>query len=296
MGSLVEPYGVYCVNAELVRKRYPVKRLNGWELKCYALLHSRFQEVMLLDADNVPVRDPSFLFATPAYEATGALFWPDFGRFSQEKAIWDASGLEYRDEPEFESGQIVLDKARTWRTLSVAMHLNENSQWWYRLMLGDKDTFHIAWRKLKQDYSMCPFPVRSLPGVMLQYDWEGACLFQHRNFAKWQLHGSNRRIAGFTHETDCLQFLAELRTRWTELPPGVRRFQFEHKTAVEREAATSLCARQWIYRRIGHEERPMLFDMDGHISIGSAGWERYWGIRLYGGKKVFGRFRGGGGT
>src|SRR4030095_7486332 len=136
----------------------------------------------------------------------------------------------------------------------------------------------------------------SLPGVMLQYDWEGACLFQHRNFAKWQLHGSNRRIAGFTHETDCLQFLAELRTRWTELPPGVRRFQFEHKTAVEREAATRLCARQWIYRRMAHEERPMLFEMDGHISIGSAGCERYWDIRLYDGKMYLEIFSGVGKT
>ena len=53
-----------CVNAQEVRKIHPVRTLNGWELKPFALLNSPFQEVLLLDADNVPVVDPAFLFET----------------------------------------------------------------------------------------------------------------------------------------------------------------------------------------------------------------------------------------
>ena len=32
----------------------------------------------MLDADNVPLADPTFLFSSSAYKATGALFWHDF--------------------------------------------------------------------------------------------------------------------------------------------------------------------------------------------------------------------------
>ena len=52
--------------------------LRGWPLKIRALMHSRFAEVIMLDADNVPLADPSFLFTCDAYKATGALFWHDF--------------------------------------------------------------------------------------------------------------------------------------------------------------------------------------------------------------------------
>ncbi len=52
--------------------------LRGWPLKIRALMHSKFAEVIMLDADNVPLADPSFLFSSSEYTATGALFWHDF--------------------------------------------------------------------------------------------------------------------------------------------------------------------------------------------------------------------------
>lgn len=35
-------------------------------------------QVLYLDADNIPVRDPSQLFASAQYNASGALFWQDY--------------------------------------------------------------------------------------------------------------------------------------------------------------------------------------------------------------------------
>lgn len=32
----------------------------------------------MLDADNLPLADPSYLFQEPAFAANGSLFWPDF--------------------------------------------------------------------------------------------------------------------------------------------------------------------------------------------------------------------------
>ena len=35
-------------------------------------------QVLMLDSDNLPLTDPTYLFSEPAYKASGSLFWPDF--------------------------------------------------------------------------------------------------------------------------------------------------------------------------------------------------------------------------
>src|SRR6266446_5865383 len=149
MQALVAPLGVECVDAFKSRKKYPVRRLHGWELKPYAILHCRFREVLFLDADNVPVVNPEFLFDTPRYQASGAIFWPDYEAGKNEKltAIWRSCGMRQPDEPEFETGQIVVDKRRCWRALRLSLWFNEHSDFYYRYLHGDKETFHLAFRK-----------------------------------------------------------------------------------------------------------------------------------------------------
>jgi hypothetical protein len=158
--------------------------LGGWQLKAFAPLNCRFREVLMLDADNVPVRSPEFLFDSGAYRATGSIFWPDYGRLGPGRSIWRICQVPYRDEAEFESGQIVVDKRRSWRALQLAMHLNSHSDFYYRHVHGDKETFHMAWRMLDEPYTMVPWPIHSLPATMCQHDLSGRRLFQHRNFAK----------------------------------------------------------------------------------------------------------------
>src|SRR6266704_5059621 len=77
MRRLAEDRGVQCIDAWEVARCHPVRILNGWELKPYAIIHSRFREVLFLDADNVPVLDPTFLFDDSEYQDKGAIFWPD---------------------------------------------------------------------------------------------------------------------------------------------------------------------------------------------------------------------------
>jgi ADP-heptose:LPS heptosyltransferase len=216
--KLVEKFDVKFIDAHVVRTRHPARTLNGWELKCYAILHSGFREVLLLDADNVPLRDPECLFHTPEYDKTGAIFWPDYGRLSKERAIWALCGVRFRDEPEFETGQIVVDRERCHKALRLAMFYNENSDFYYRHIHGDKDTFHLAFRKIGTEYAMPSKPIESLGGVMCQHDFDGRRIFQHRNSHKWSLHESNRRIPGFLQEEECLASLEQLRAEWNPAP------------------------------------------------------------------------------
>jgi hypothetical protein len=248
-------------------------------LKCFAIMHSAFDEVLLLDADNCPVRDPSFLFDEAPYLQTGAIFWPDYTRLGPERAAWAASGIEYRDEPEFESGQIVVDKRRCWKALNVAMHINEYSDWWYRLVHGDKETFHLAWRKIGQDYAMPERGVEPLDSTMLQFDFQGKRLFQHRNFAKWRLD-SNKHIVGFKLEKECMSFISELRSLWVPpLPAGVRRFRAENADREITATVALLCAGDWWYNRVGLSGRAIQFLSDGTIGSGAAGCERWWNVK-----------------
>jgi ADP-heptose:LPS heptosyltransferase len=216
MRALLEPLGVECVDAGRVRRRFPARILGGWELKPYALVHSSFREVLLLDADNVPVVNPEFLFDTPQFRRTGALFWPDYdrGRDPDAGRVWRSCGLRQPDEPEFETGQVVLDKHRCWRALRLALWFNEHSDFYYQFLHGDKETFHLAFRKLRQPYALVPTPIKALAGTMCQHDFHGRRLFQHRNTDKWRWSGGNRLVAGFRFERECREDLRELRRRW----------------------------------------------------------------------------------
>ncbi len=208
--------GVKCVDALRVRRRHPARILRGWELKAYAILHSSFQEVLLLDADNVPVVNPEFLFATPEFRKSGAIFWPDHGptRTPKTKPAWTSCGLRQPDEREFETGQIVVDKARCWRPLCLAMWFNENSDFYYNYVHGDKETFHLAFRKLRKRYALVQKPLASLEGTMCQHDFQGRRIFQHRNGAKWELVGENKRVKDFWYEDECLGHLRRLSRDW----------------------------------------------------------------------------------
>jgi hypothetical protein len=212
MKSLVAPLNVECVDALEVRKSFPARRLGGWEVKPYAILHSRFREVLLLDADNVPVANPEGLFQSPQFRKTGAIFWPDYDHQSGKEApIWKSAGLTRPREPEFESGQIVVDKKRCWDALQLTLWFNENSDFYYQYIHGDKETFHLAFRRMRKSYSLVGKPIHALAGTMCQHDFDGRRIFQHRNRLKWTLESENQRVEDFWFERECLDYLEELK-------------------------------------------------------------------------------------
>jgi hypothetical protein len=106
--------------------------------------------------------------------------------------------VTYRDEPQQESGQVLVDKRRAWQALALCDWYNQNSDFFYRFVYGDKDTFRLAWHRTGQAFSMPAMPA-SPNFVINQTDFEGRLLFQHRNGDKWSLHG-NRHCPGFHDE------------------------------------------------------------------------------------------------
>ncbi len=262
--QLVAPLGVYSrvASRQSVDSMLPT---HGWELKSYALAHTNFSEVILLDADNVPLRNPEFLFETPQFKQTGALFWPDRGRLQPHNPIWGICGVEYRDEPEWESGQIVVDKSRCQEALELALAYNRNREEIYRHVYGDKEAFHLAFRKTNTPVALPSTGVQYYAGVHFQHDFEGRLLFQHRSDAKWRLFGNNRRVPGFLFEDECLGYLDELRARWRIGFPNMTRFDREAALAVQIDAASELTAGEWHWRSGHRDGRFFRFMSDGVI-------------------------------
>ena len=274
MRSLLEDLGAEAIDAYEVAKRHQVQCLGGWELKTYALMHSRFREVLFLDADNVPVKDPSFLFERAEFQKTGAVFWPDIVRLARTNPIWEISGVPFYDAPAFESGQLVLDKSCCWRALCLAHWMNQNSGAFYKILYGDKDTFLISWLILGQPFHAVWHQPKLLDFTLCQRDLDGSVLFQHRNSAKWILRGVNPRVEGFRFEDECHELIGKLGSMWDGrvFNPPVRS---ECALKLERHLSE---VREFRFVRVSSDEVRMEL-LHGHrIGAGASGNELYWWI------------------
>jgi len=185
---------VVCKNV----KDYTDKSLIGYALKPFAILNSAFKEVLYLDADNNCTVDPAGLFEWEQYEQTGAVFWPDFWTTDINNSIWQIIPAGNTTSSEQESGQILINKEKCWKALNLCMYFNLNSQYYYKMLLGDKDTFRFAWTALEAPFHMISYPVgyggyynpqkQCFYGLsMIQHDTTGNVLFLHRNLLKWDM-------------------------------------------------------------------------------------------------------------
>lgn len=226
---------------------------RGRMLKAVAIARSRFKDVLFMDADNIPVKDPSCLFELPEYKKTGTLFWSDTSYTSEESPLWEIFRLNYSDEPEAETGQMVVNKDSSWESLFLAEQLILRSDAFHPLAPGGRGLFHMAWRKLHQPYAMPEFPPQmlSVPDVsgetkdamLCQHDFSGERLFQHRLFCKWDLLGENPWISGAFFESKCHELLLELRGRWSgRVHPRKSSFKSAKLSTCEK----SLLGNTWI--------------------------------------------------
>ena len=113
--------------------------LRVFQLKPLAMLYSSFEEVLLIDADNAPLRNPEYLFDAAEYRSAGALFWPDFWKTSPANPIWDIVHVDEQSGVkafEQESGQIIVNKKQSWTALNLCVHFN--SEFYMQLLNGDK--------------------------------------------------------------------------------------------------------------------------------------------------------------
>ena len=201
--------------------------LRSFHIKPYALLCSSFREVLLVDADNLPIRPFEGLFLDPQYLRTGALLWPDLpeARWTED-ALFESLGLDptlNRQSPEMESGQMVVDRERCWRALTATCLLCSDAlrPFVFARTNGDKDTFRLAFLFSQTDYALVrPGPVAFggsflvfplfrdsvvkldhplgsfYPTGIVQHDPQGQPLFAHKSVMEWKPY---LNFVGMTH-------------------------------------------------------------------------------------------------
>ena len=180
---------------------YDKSFLEGYMFKPAAILYSQFKDVVFIDADNICLSDPEKLLDSEIYKETGAVFWQDFWHTPVENPIWDLMKVNFRQMKEQESGQMLINKETCWRELNLCMQLNRMNNIFYKILLGDKDTFRFAWLSLGKDFyyiskepDSCGYLTddRNFNGMtMLQYDYNNRPFFLHRNLLKFNATKNN---------------------------------------------------------------------------------------------------------
>ena len=280
--ELLRPFNVRLVNGLRVGDKRRI--LNGWELKPHAVLHSAFEEVLWLDADCVPVVDPTPFFEWPQFKAYDAVFWPDFPTWTWTPKHWETVGLPCpkmaercpRNEVDgkfgkripigypnpIESGAIMLRKTEPLvsHALRFTSFLCDHSEYWFdthNTFHGDKDMFYLAWHWHKLRYAM-PWV---WPGwdrhTMLQHDFSGRVVFHHRTMDKTWTYPS----AGIAEERRYFEIRAKLDAMNQPSPMA--------------EDLNALAGR-YVYTRVRHDERTLELLRGGGVGEGKAGRESRW--------------------
>ena len=174
------------------------KDKGGWQSKIEAIVQSRFDEILFLDADSFPRSDPEYMFQEPLYVKHGAVFWPDMWRWSADsnphvrqaagKNVLDAKFGVTLPEQQIESGQMILAKRKCQKALEAVRTLNRNSTDTYKVVFGDKDTFLIGFLQTQTEFLINPYSCEPFRGGLYQKDLHGDVLFTHLTGAKFQRH------------------------------------------------------------------------------------------------------------
>lgn len=154
-------------------------KIKGYQYKGLALLVSSFENVLLLDSDNIPVRDPMNVFNSDPYKSTGYILWPDFWQRTTSPYFYSIAGVEVGErirgdltntthvplhhlngtmpETTSESGQVAVSKRLHFRSLLLSTYYNlYGYDVFYPLLSqgalgeGDKETFAAAATVLKE--------------------------------------------------------------------------------------------------------------------------------------------------
>ena len=249
-GELSERHAALLAPLNLDLRLRPLQAQHSvrYFLKPHAIWQSGFREVLWLDTDNFPIRDPSFLFDDEEFQQKGSLFWRDVTGAERAQLwhpaspIWPLFNVPGNDAEEFETGQLLVDKEKRLAELALTLHFASDAIYSDQLWTGDKDMFRLAWQNLaaarkkappgnaylrdrdRVPYGFMPFGPFHMGRandlgrwgggtVMVQRDREGRALFNHRNLDKFTLSGPNPHNSDIENEAIYHDHLARLKQR-----------------------------------------------------------------------------------
>lgn len=187
--TLLPTLNAKCVVLEDILKFSPlVHGLKKYQFKIFSLLFSSFEQVLFLDADAFPIRDPTHLFTSELFTSNGLITWPDFWQVTYNPAFFHITSQKVPTSFPYaatESGQLLVSKKTHWKMLFLSAYYNFYGPSYYYPMFtqghhgeGDKETFIPPSLILGLPF----YSVSTGPAVFgyrkNDIDWEGGVILQ----------------------------------------------------------------------------------------------------------------------
>lgn len=160
--KLIESYNSKCVYLSRIFSEdlLATTKFQGFQYKSLALFASSFENVLLLDADDYPLKNLDTIFEHTLFERNGLILWPDFWRRTTNPFFYQSAdstvdmtkkirnGLDivsnlassnknqkpedtpFHDfagtipDPSSETGQMMISKKLHWKTLLLSLYYN----------------------------------------------------------------------------------------------------------------------------------------------------------------------------
>jgi len=152
------------------------------------MLFSRFDNILWLDADELPLFDPAKLFSSEPYVSRGLVTWPDYWYPTSSHLFYDIAGIDTPPvglRASSETGQLMISKAKHLRTLELATYYNYFGPSHYYSLLsqgaageGDKETFLAAAQALQAGFWQVQTPVATLGYTRSDGSFHGVAILQ----------------------------------------------------------------------------------------------------------------------
>jgi FkbM family methyltransferase len=191
------------------------KGKGGWQAKVESIIQSQFEELLFLDADSHPMRDPSCLFGHPLFQRHDCILWPDIQNFKPglQAAIQAHHGVNVQGR-EVESGQMLFRPAKCRGLLEKARAINQNSGTAYKYLHGDKDTFLIGGLQSGDSFTLNRHNPRKSPccgKLLVQHDLDGRPMFTHLTGSKWTPDEvSSAKGVDYPHRNRLIEFFRQV--------------------------------------------------------------------------------------
>jgi len=170
------------------------KHFRSWWIKPLAMYHTDLKEVLMVDIDDIFLRDPAVVRTTDGYRKTGTTFFYDRVLSSKEYFNQDVDGEQYlkkllqefdyakyglptgstpsqhlsprtsyawrrQTSHEQDSSLVAIDKSRAGKALDVMFFLITEQHFVHEFSYGDKETFWLSYELAKQEYFFSPWGV-----------------------------------------------------------------------------------------------------------------------------------------
>lgn len=163
-------------------------KLDKYQYKIMSILFSSFEEILFLDSDCFPIRNPDQLFKSEPFTSNGLVLWPDFWFPSESPKFFEIADIQapaLSDRSSTEAGELLYSKRKHELSILLAAYYNYyGPKFYYPLQSqgapgeGDKETFLWSAVALGAPFYTVKSSVQAVGYTTKAGEWRGSAMAQ----------------------------------------------------------------------------------------------------------------------